>query len=48
MSIQAKEPTNIEKYVDKDGRLTIDGLLYFQLVIRTLQDHEDRLVVLEP
>lgn len=48
MAVTAKLPTDIEQYFDKDGRLTHDGIRFFQQIIRKLEDLEARVVVLEP
>lgn len=48
MAVIVKEPTNVEQYIDEQGRLTVDGMRLFQQMIRQLKDHEARIVILEP
>ena len=45
--LEAKVPT-IEKLIDENGNLTLAGRKLFQQIINSLQNHEDRIVVLEP
>ena len=48
MTIQTKEPSAIERYIDSEGRLTIEGLKLFQQMLAKLDDHEARIEALEP
>jgi len=48
MSLKPLEPTLIEQYIDKDGRLTIEGVKLLDRIIAILRDHEARIETLEP
>lgn len=48
MAVELFEPNLIEKYIDADGRLTIEGVKLFQRIIEMLRDHETRIEALEP
>lgn len=48
MTVKLLEPTLIEQYVDKDGRLTIEGVKLLERIIAMLRDHEARIETLEP
>lgn len=38
MNVKVKEPTSIETYFDKDGRLTQAGLIFFQQIVRAIKE----------
>lgn len=40
-------PDSQTKYVDKDGRLTVEGLKYFDQMAREIADLKARLAALE-
>ncbi len=48
MAVEVKEPASLEIYVDNQGKLTREGLKLIQQMVRAIQDHETRIVVLEP
>lgn len=48
MPVQVKTPTELQKYVRPDGRLTIEGLQLLLSVVQALRDHETRITALEP
>lgn len=48
MTVPVNDPNPLEKYVDANGRLTLEGLKLLQAAIRAIRDHEDRIVALEP
>jgi len=44
MAVKIDEANAITRYVDADGKLTVEGLRLFQLIVKMLKDHETRLV----
>jgi hypothetical protein len=48
MPVKPPKPSSVERYVDKEGRLTLDGQRLFDQLLRVLADHEARIKVLEP
>lgn len=48
MTVQVDLPNGLERYVTAEGRLTIEGLKLLTKIVRSLEDHEARLQVLEP
>lgn len=47
MTVQLLEPTLSEQYIDADGRLTIEGMKFFERMLNMLIDHETRIAALE-
>lgn len=43
MSVQVDLPSSLVRYVDENGRLTIEGVKLFQRMVKALEDHEARL-----
>ena len=43
MAVNVEEANAITKYVDSDGKLTVEGLRLLQLIVKMLKDHETRL-----
>ena len=43
MTVELKIPTRIQHLVDKDGRLTLEGLQILERMVAMLRDHEARL-----
>lgn len=48
MAVQLLEPNLVERITDKEGRLTIEGVLILQRILEALRDHEARITTLEP
>lgn len=48
MSLSSEMPNGIERYIDPDGRLTLEGLKLFQRMISDLEAMDARIAVLEP
>jgi len=48
MTVTVEQPNNIERYIDANGRLTLEGIKLFQRIVAAINDHEARIVVLEP
>ena len=55
MTVTVKDPSRLEIYVDKSGRLTLEGVKLIQEMARalreaqaTIADHETRITALEP
>lgn len=48
MSVQVQPPQPFIRYVDKEGRLTPEGILLLQRMVEAMADHEARIVTLEP
>lgn len=48
MTVEVKQPNRLSALVDKDGRLTLEGLELLQRAIDAIRDHETRLEALEP
>jgi hypothetical protein len=48
MTVPVDLPNGLERYVDANGRLTIEGQKLFRKLVLAVQDMETRLKVLEP
>ena len=48
MTVQVDLPNDIERYVDPNGRLTIEGMKIIRKLALAVQDHEERIKALEP
>lgn len=48
MTVQLLEPTLAERYIDENGRLTIEGVKLLERIVAMLRDHEARIEALEP
>lgn len=44
MPVTVPEPLRSTRYVDKDGKLTTEGIILLLKVVEKLEDHENRLV----
>ena len=43
MTVSVDLPSSLVRYVDADGRLTIEGVKLLQRMVKALEDHETRL-----
>lgn len=43
MTVQLFDPNLLERYVDENGRLTVEGLKLLAQMVAMLKDHESRL-----
>lgn len=48
MTVEVQLPIQGVRYVDADGRLTLDGVLLLQRIVDALEEMEARLQALEP
>lgn len=48
MTVEVKQPIALQKFVNEDMTLTLDGLELLQRIVEALQDHETRIDTLEP
>ena len=48
MTVKLLEPALVERYVNADGTMTLEGMKLFQRMIDMLKDHETRITTLEP
>ncbi len=48
MTVKLLEPNLVEKYIEADGKLTLDGVKLLDRIIAMLKDHEARITALEP
>ena len=46
--MNVEQPNGIEQYVDKDGRLTLEGIKLLQRIVDALEELDARVTVLEP
>lgn len=48
MTVEVQDPIQLVRYVDQNGRLTLEGIILIQRLVDAIADLEARVTALEP